>query len=412
MKTLATTALFLLLIACKPLDMSNVEGVNFYAYAEDSLLYKQGEPFPLLPEDASKNNYQYLNFQLQFKGRYLQFSYDKINDSIRTTETKTFKGRWRKNGWRYRFYHAFIPLFPILFIDEYHKIYLKPKGNKTLDVLEKKREWALALPFGGRFDSYEDHLYFKSNENIYLPIVFYENNKYGLKKGNTILSPAQYNKISLFNEDVSIVQKDSLYGLINSKGKELTPIIYNIIQYQKNFRIPSFFLVEKEKLWGILSLQGQSIIPTEFQFLQYEWMHTPDFFLVQKNNLWGFINIEGKEILPLQYDHIYETSYGYTLVKGNKLGFISFSPEEKNDRFIPAKYTSIEKNTLWNDYVLVWDENTPLFVDKEGNEYKAEVREVRKIDNFFGYPSRDNEVNINNKYYLPILESKQPPKKE
>ena len=208
------------------------------------------------------------------------------------------------------------------------------------------------------------------------------------------------------------MQKDSLYGLINSKGKELTPIIYNIIQYQKNFRIPSFFLVEKEKLWGILSLQGQSIIPTEFQFLQYEWMLTPDFFLVQKNNLWGFINIEGKEILPLQYDHIYETSYGYTLVKGNKLGFISFSPEEKNDRFIPAKYTSIEKNTLWDDYVLVWDENTPLFVDKEGNEYKAEVREVRKIDNLFGYPYRDNEVNINNKYYLPILENKQPPKKE
>ena len=74
MKTFLPFILCFLLIACKPLDMSSVEGVNFYPYAEDST-QERISLFPLLPEGTKQEYYQYLNFiycyleQIFYKGR-------------------------------------------------------------------------------------------------------------------------------------------------------------------------------------------------------------------------------------------------------------------------------------------------------------------------------------------------------
>ena len=73
----------------------------------------------------------------------------------------------------------------------------------------------------------------------------------------------------------------------------------------------------------------------------------------------------------------------------------------------------MNKNTYYyENYILVYDGDTILFVDKEGNEYNAVTNEVRAIDAFFGYPQRDSEVKIDGKYYRPNIESKRPPRKE
>ena len=171
-------------------------------------------------------------------------------------------------------------------------------------------------------------------------------------------------------------------------------------------------MVEQHRLWGTMDAKGKQMIPPMYQFLQYEWMYTyPKLLLAQKDNLWGFINLKGEEVLPLKYDYIYKDNYGYTLVKGDKVGL--WNNRETEKCFIPAVYTKINKNTYYyENYILVYDGDTILFVDKEGNEYDAQVTEVRKIDAFFGYPQRDNEVKIGDKYYRPNIESKRPPRKE
>ena len=133
--------------------------------------------------------------------------------------------------------------------------------------------------------------------------------------------------------------------------------------------------------------------------------------MVRKDNKYGLVNAEGTVVAPLKYDYIYKDNYGYTLVKGDKVGL--WNNRETEKCFIPAVYTKINKNTYYyENYILVYDGDTILFVDKEGNEYDAQVTEVRKIDAFFGYPQRDNEVKIGDKYYRPNIESKRPPRKE
>ncbi|GJH40607.1 hypothetical protein RCZ04_11570 [Capnocytophaga sp. HP1101] len=410
MKTLLYILLLLLVIACKPLDMTSVEGVNFYPYAEDSI-YKQGELFPLLPEDAEKGSYQYLNFKVMFEGRYLHLSYDKLNNSEVVTETKTFKGRWRKRGWKYVLNHNILPFFPILSGETLHKIYLKPKGQQDLEVHQYYRDWAFSLLFGWGGDSGNYRLYFKAKELLPQPVVYFEQGHLGLMKGSAVLIPAQYNEITLFKEGVSQVRKDSLWGLINTEGKELTSIIYNNISYEDHYKEPPFFLVEKDNLWGTIDLKGKEIIPIEYQHLQYEWISLSlRLLLAQKEGLWGFINMKGEEVLPFAYDYIYKGNYGYALVKGDKVGFWSYSKEER--RFISAVYTKIDESTLYNDYTLVYDGFNPLFIDREGNEYDPQIDEVRGTDAFFGYSQRDSKVKIGDKYYYPNIESKRAPRKE
>lgn len=117
--------------------------------------------------------------------------------------------------------------------------------------------------------------------------------------------------------------------------------------------------------------------------------------------------------MPIIYDVIDRSGSNFNLYLGDKKGYFKYyKGKDDESRFIPACYTVIDQSTLWSNYILVYDGDTILFVDKEGNEYDAQVTEVRKIDAFFGYPQRDNEVKIGDKYYRPNIESKRPPRKE
>jgi hypothetical protein len=411
MKTFLPFILCFLLIACKPLDMSSVEGVNFYPYAEDST-QERISLFPLLPEGTKQEYYQYLNFRLKFEGRNLHFSYDKLNDSVLVTETKTFKGRWRKRGWKYLKEYKVLPFFPILGGELLNKIHIKPISQQTLDVRTYQREWTFFMFLYGSWDAGNWHRNFKPKESLPQATVYFDQGRLGLMKGKKILIPAQYHQMSLFKEQLSIVRKDSLWGVINTEGKEVIPVKYSSISKQYYYGEPPFFMVEQHRLWGTMDAKGKQMIPPMYQFLQYEWMYTyPKLLLAQKDNLWGFINLKGEEVLPLKYDYIYKDNYGYTLVKGDKVGL--WNNRETEKCFIPAVYTKINKNTYYyENYILVYDGDTILFVDKEGNEYNAVTNEVRAIDAFFGYPQRDSEVKIDGKYYRPNIESKRPPRKE
>jgi len=143
--------------------------------------------------------------------------------------------------------------------------------------------------------------------------VYFDQGRLGLMKGKEILIPAQYHQMSLFKEQLSIVRKDSLWGVINTEGKEVIPLKYSSISKQYYYGEPPFFMVEQHRLWGTMDAKGKQMVPPMYQFLQYEWMYTyPKLLLAQKDNLWGFINLKGEEVLPLKYDYIYKDNYGYT----------------------------------------------------------------------------------------------------
>ena len=155
------------------------------------------------------------------------------------------------------------------------------------------------------------------------------------------------------------------------------------------------------------------MIPVEYKVLEKEYYTTPELFLVEKDKRWGFLNEQGETVLPIIYDIIDRLGSNFNLYLGDKRGYFKYyKGKEDESRFIPACYTAINESTLWSNYTLVYDGDTILFVDKEGNEYDAVTNEVRAIDAFFGYPQRDSEVKIGDKYYRPNIESKRPPRKE
>ena len=162
--------------------MSSVEGVNFYPYAEDST-QERISLFPLLPEGTKQEYYQYLNFRLKFEGRNLHFSYDKLNDSVLVTETKTFKGRWRKRGWKYLKEYKVLPFFPILGGELLNKIHIKPISQQTLDVRTYQREWTFFMLLYGSWDAGNWHRNFKPKELLPQATVYFDQGRLGLMKG-------------------------------------------------------------------------------------------------------------------------------------------------------------------------------------------------------------------------------------
>ena len=395
------------LTSCRsPMDMQQVSGMDFYAFA-DSIRGRSSELFPLLYKDIEPKNYEYLNFKMHFEGRYLHLTYDKIQDSVLITETKVFKGKWRKRGWKYVQDRVILPFFPFLGVEGVDKVYIKPKAQGVFEMYKYGREWGFSTPFfswGG--DSYNYTLTFKPKEKIYPSAVFYDNKRLGLLQGNKVLLPAEYSEMSVFKEGVSRVRKDSLWGIISAKGEELTPLQYNEIIYNECYNIPSFFMVKKDNLWGVIGLKGEELLPTKYRHLEYIY---PASLIASKDSLWGIIDINSKyvEILPFQYDYIKRSYRGYTLEKGGKIGFLSRNSKE--NWFIPPEYTKIDDNTLDLDMALVYKGTTPYFVDKEGNEYDALENKVSKMDKFLGYPQRENEVQVKDGYYLlPNLKTKRP----
>lgn len=89
-----------------------------------------------------------------------------------------------------------------------------------------------------------------------------QNNKWGIinRQQNTVISP-RYNDASSFDEHgISIIKKDSLYGLVNVQGRELTPIQYELIMPFQEDRA----VVKRGGRLGFITVDGREIIPTVY----------------------------------------------------------------------------------------------------------------------------------------------------
>ena len=152
--------------------------------------------------------------------------------------------------------------------------------------------------------------------------------------------------------------------------------------------------------------KGESIIPLEYEYLKYD--KSFGVFLVKKEQRYGFLDLEGNVRISHIYTKIEKNALnGYFLELGDKVGYVKFlSIYSSENIFIPAIYSKIEKKSLHNKYILVYDGLTPLFVDGIGNQYKANVINMKKIEAFSESAEEKDGVKINNTIYYPDLSSK------
>ncbi|MFM7672901.1 MAG: WG repeat-containing protein [Bacteroidota bacterium] len=175
--------------------------------------------------------------------------------------------------------------------------------------------------------------YFKNNdESIHLI------NKYGIP-----LLDKKYNDISLFQDDLYIVKRNGLFGLLNKGFNEIIPCQFEDYEFSGN-RIA--FL--KNEKWAFFTPTGQQLTPFDFDEINISGeagyfrstFDSEGMGIVKKDEKWGLIDTNGSIILPIKFESIAEFSEGLVAVSDNSLwGFY----DKKGNIKIPCIYENVGK---------------------------------------------------------------------
>ena len=203
-----------------------------------------------------------------------------------------------------------------------------------------------------------------------LAAVRHHNGKWGfVNEKGTLVIPAEFDRVSSFDEGMCCVVSNGLYGLIDKKGKFIVPCQYKsmglclegflsvqdaetgkegfidktgkIVVPLKYDIVDRFFdgmaFVYKEKVGcGYVDATGKELIPLQYD---YGWAFEQGTVPVKKNDKWGFINKKNKPLTSFVYDEAKPFEEGFSMVtKGNKKGYVNSQGKE----IIPLLYENAE----------------------------------------------------------------------
>lgn len=226
---------------------------------------------------------------------------------------------------------------------------LQPKDTGKAEILNKRTHVLYKLPFDTAFVAYEGRLmlvwqqgksflydidkkqrvegdYSKGGYPEYMGYfsnhraIVVKNQKFGYidGKGNYVVQP-KYDYISSFHKGVAAVYEclDTAariyrYGYIDSTGKEIVPVIYDVPQeLVQKYSEEAFFgdddseiltLMKNNGKKGIAGLNGRIIVPVNFDRISPE-KHGRG-YLVTQDEKFGLLDVNGREIVKPVYDRI------------------------------------------------------------------------------------------------------------
>ncbi len=125
------------------------------------------------------------------------------------------------------------------------------------------------------------------------------NNKFGVinHKGIFVVQPIWDDL--LLDDKYSIVQRDSLWGYIDTKGKIVIKPKYNDADYFYE----GLAAVNNGDKYGFIDYNGDTII--KFQFDDVNWGFTNGLSVVRINDKCGYVNNKGKIVIPCKYFNCY-----------------------------------------------------------------------------------------------------------
>jgi WG containing repeat len=205
--------------------------------------------------------------------------------------------------------------------------FAKLKGKWGLIDLQGK----VVLPFA--YDKVVFNEYYFVDEQMATVI---KNNKYGMvsRTSGKVFVECIYEKDFSFDDGffyplgtVSVVYRNKKAGLLNEKGVEVVPCIYDGGK-QPFIPLDDFFvLVKQNKKIGVLDTVGHPLLSCQFEKVEISDAMS-DVFEVKKNGKYGLYSFEGKEIIAPLYDapFYFEGEYGVAKLKG-KYGVINRNGE-------------------------------------------------------------------------------------
>lgn len=245
----------------------------------------------------------------------------------------------------------------------------------------------------------------------------------------------KYNDIQNFEQGTAIV-KNGKYGLINWKGAEICPCIYDSIYPLYN---SNRFVIQDKKI-GVVNIEGEIIIKCiyadfiedypqdiplklnskwgfldkkgnikiQFKYDNLHWV-TDSFFVAEYNNKWGISDYNENEIICFKYDRIKILGNLKFLELNNRFGIANSQNKiitdyvfddwgmPKNGYVALSKYKSANYKTAKNGMIdcETGKEIIPFIYDDLGNYCEGLI--MAELNGKCGY------IDINNNVVLPFI---------
>jgi len=202
------------------------------------------------------------------------------------------------------------------YIDKSNKLILFPEFKKAYwngkigYAINKNKEFALIDMQGNKITDFKYNSFRQTSEN-YISV-----------KENGIRKFIDINGKDIFNDSINIIDrgifnslavyegKNNKFGLIHINGSLITEPLYSVIygeSYSKNW------LVKKENKYGVINSLGNIVIPIIHDKIEYV-VNENNPVPVKNNNKFGYI-LNSKEIIPYEYDEALPFKNGIARVK-------------------------------------------------------------------------------------------------
>lgn len=191
-------------------------------------------------------------------------------------------------------------------------VVLDLQKSKNRFFVKKNHKWAIADSLGNLLTAFQfDSI--NVSENAYFKVVD-TTGHYFLKQDLQAISKNRYTQTSQFLNGFALVKKDTLWGIIDLKGKEIVVPSFEYIGWKQdslksqlfvNHKIQTF----KNGFWGVISDKGKvlidniynEILPENESFIAANGIERYGY---HPEGVWGFFDAKGKLQVPLRYDKL------------------------------------------------------------------------------------------------------------
>lgn len=135
------------------------------------------------------------------------------------------------------------------------------------------------------------------NKVSLIPVSNETGDKYGFKsQNNEIVIPPIYDAFSNLSKGRTAVEINSFWGFIDTSGKKVTPIKYQVVyDFYEDRACVSCDNIK----FGCIDKSGKEVIPLKYDYIID---YSDRIAVVNIGDKFGFIDINGNEIIPLKYD--------------------------------------------------------------------------------------------------------------
>jgi len=261
-------------------------------------------------------------------------------------------------------------VMPVIY-DQLYKMpnekFYRCNRNKLTGLSNEKGE--ILLPC-----EYEEIGQFWRDKNI---AIIRRDTLFGVIDSNfKIIIPCEYELIQFDLTGNLIFKKNGLFGLMDLSTHILIPALYqqfNGFRQIMYTRDPNpYSMVMRDSLYGYINQKGKEVIPCKYKHLGYEIHNNRVFY--QENNKYGFLDTTGKVVVAPVYDRVFDFIIDVTAVQqGEKWALIN----DKGKLVTEFIYDMIVGHTWYDQqFVVVYQNKKCGIIDKKGKlilpiEYEA-----------------------------------------